>query len=1111
MMKKRLGFSIISLLFFLSLFVTVLSGCGPQHRSVTVPKAEKGVLDLSEWNFEKDGTIQLNGEWEFYWEQMLKPGDFTSPGKPDPTGFITLPGYWNRQDINNKKLPPFGCATLRLTVLHTPTEQQMGILTKQIPTSSSIYINDQCVLDSGKVAKERAEYIPNIQPKNASFHVKGDKFTITCIISNYIDVIGGSEFITMGLDSQIFTIRNQNIAMDLLFFGIFLMMGVYHLVLFFLRQEDKSLLYFGLFSLTLAMRTALMGERFFHQLLWFLGYRNLIIMEILAIPLAAVFFCLYFSTFYPVQFFKHANTVFLVISGIYSLASLFLPIPVTVAILPFYQGTVLVMGILITSLLVWAVLKRKEHAGFFAIGFFVFFASAVNDILYFNNVIHSTWILPLGLLLFTIIQAFLLSKKFTRAFYAVENLSTKLRTLNNLKDTFLINTSHELKNPLLGMMGLAETLLDGSAGPINDSQARNLSLITASGRRLLHLVNDLLDFARLKKKEVILNKQPIDMREICDVVFVFSRPFLSNKDITLVNKIPDDFPFVLGDEGRLQQIMNNLVGNAIKFTESGEIIVFAKQKGNMAFFSVKDTGIGIPVDKLKYIFKSFEQIGLADSSEKSGSKGTGIGLSITRQLVELQGGTIDISSTLGKGSTVTFSIPISHVQKKPEEKELPPSPLHEIHELDTVHDEETYKSVDGESIVGTRKKILLVDDDPSCHKLIQEFLDDKQFYLVHSMDGKNAIEKVNVENFDLLLLDLMMPGMSGYLVCKEIRKRFDSQELPIIFINEKNLVSDIIAGLKAGANDYISKPIRKSELVARINTHIQLSKVSKAYRRFIPRDFLSLLGRDSIIDVNLGDQVQREMTIMFSDIRSFMTLSERMSPKENFNFLNSYFEKIAPIIRKNHGYIDKYIGDGIMAIFPGHPEDALQSALEMKRAVRIYNSFRTKVGYVPISVGIGLHTGPIMLGTIGDETRMEGTVISDTVNVASRLEGLTKPYGGSIIISLAIFLALNDPSIYFYRFLGLVQVKGKREAVPIYEIFDNSDTEQKKMKTKDTFEKALQAYFSRKFKKAEAYFSEVCEIDPYDKAARLFLHRTQENQKKELPPHWEGVEKIEFT
>lgn len=1082
-----------------------LWGC--ENDTVQVPEAENGILDLSSWNFKENGAIQLNGEWEFYWNRLLEPEVFTSSQKPEPTGYMILPGNWNNQEIGGEKFPAFGCATLKLTVLHKPVGKQLGILTKLIPTSSRLYINDLLIIESGRVSTNKVSYSPDIMPKNASFSVRGDSFTIVLQISNYMDNIGGSKYITLGLDSQIFSMRNQNIAIDLLFLGIFLIMGVYHLALYFFRRKDRSPLYFGIFSLVLAVRTALRGVRIFHQFLWFLGYKYLIVMEILAIPFAAIFFSFYLHTFYPIKYFKYTNIGFIILSGLFSLVSLFLPVDIMLTIFPYYLISIIVMGILFISILIWAILKRKEYALFLAFGFLVLFASAVNDILVFTNIIQTGYTLPVGLLLFTIIQAILISKKFTRAFYAVENLSTKLTNLNNLKDAFLLNTSHELKNPLLGMMGLAENLLEGNAGPITEVQARNLSLINASGRRLLHLVNDLLDFSRLKKKEVVLEKLPVDMKEICDVVFVFSRPFLSNKDITLINRIPGDFPLVLGDEGRLQQIMNNLVGNAIKFTESGEVLITAKRQRNMAFFSIKDTGMGIPGEKLQYIFDSFEQIGLSNSSIAIGPKGTGIGLSITRQLVELHGGKISIISTVGAGSTVTFSIPISPSQKKPEEEDLPFSKLQE---LDVIQDDESYKEIDDKGIAGSMKKILLVDDDPSCHKLIQEHLDNGQFYLVHAMDGKNALEKINVEKFDLLLLDLMMPGMSGYLVCKEVRKKYDSQELPIIFINEKNLVSDIIAGLKAGANDYISKPVKKSELIARINTHIQLSKISKAYRRFIPRDFLNLLGRESIIDVNLGDQVQREMTILFSDIRSFMTLSERMTPRENFNFLNSYFEKIAPIIRKHHGYIDKYIGDGIMAIFPGHPEDALRSALEMKRAVRIYNSFRTKVGYVPISVGIGLHTGPIMLGTIGDETRMEGTVISDTVNVASRLEGLTKPYGGSIIMSSSIFLALNDPSIYFYRFLGLVQVKGKRESVPIYEVFDNSDTDQRKLKTKDTFERALQAYFSRNFTQAEEYFFSVCEIDPYDKAARLFLNRSKENQTIELPEHWDGVEKIEL-
>jgi two-component system sensor histidine kinase ChiS len=419
---------------------------------------------------------------------------------------------------------------------------------------------------------------------------------------------------------------------------------------------------------------------------------------------------------------------------------------------------------------------------------------------------------------------------------------------------------------------------------------------------------------------------------------------------------------------------------------------------------------------------------------------------------------------------------------------------------------------EGESLELPAKlvKVLVVDDEPVNHEVIKTQLTPDQFELIHVMNGKEALQQLEEDTFDVVLLDIMMPGMSGYIVCKKIREKFEKHQLPIIILTVKNLVSDLVEGLSAGANDYVGKPVHKSELIARIKTHVQLSKINLAYSRFVPNGFLRLLGRDSIIDVERGDQIQRDMTIMFCDIRSFMSLSENMSPKQNFNFLNSYFEKMGPSIRKYNGYIDKYIGDGIMAIFPGNPEDALKAALEMKKVVATYNTFRVKSKYPPIQVGIGIHNGPIMLGTIGDEYRIEGTVISDTVNVAARLEALTKAYGGSIIISSSIFFSLQDPSIYFYRFLGHVQVKGKRDSVPIYEIFDNSESGQIKQKTKDFFEKGLLAYLSRDFVLAERYFDSVLDIDSYDRAARLYLDRAREYIKTGVPDDWEGQEKIDI-
>lgn len=196
------------------------------------------------------------------------------------------------------------------------------------------------------------------------------------------------------------------------------------------------------------------------------------------------------------------------------------------------------------------------------------------------------------------------------------------------------------------------------------------------------------------------------------------------------------------------------------------------------------------------------------------------------------------------------------------------------------------------------------------------------------------------------------------------------------------------------------------------------------------------MGKENVIDVKLGDQIQKEMSILFSDIRSFTELSEKMSPEENFNFLNSYLKTMTPCVLNQNGFIDKYIGDAIMALFPLSANDALKAAIEMQKQIRLFNNKRLKKNLDPISIGIGIHTGNLMLGTIGSDDRMEGTVISDAVNLASRIEGLTKQYGASILISQDTVFKIPDLDEYNFRILDRVRVKGKKDTVSVIEVID---------------------------------------------------------------------------
>jgi class 3 adenylate cyclase len=254
------------------------------------------------------------------------------------------------------------------------------------------------------------------------------------------------------------------------------------------------------------------------------------------------------------------------------------------------------------------------------------------------------------------------------------------------------------------------------------------------------------------------------------------------------------------------------------------------------------------------------------------------------------------------------------------------------------------------------------------------------------------------------------------------------------------------------------------------------------------------LGKESIIDVAVGDNVQQDMSILFSDIRDFTTLSETMTPEENFKFINAYLSRMESAIIENNGFIDKYIGDAIMALFSGSADDAVKAGIAMLNRIVEYNQHRANSGYAPIKVGLGINTGLLMLGTVGGKNRMDGTVISDAVNLASRLESLTKNYGVSLLISQQTFLHLHDPSEYSIRFIEKVTVKGKSKAVTVFEVFDGDEPKIKegKLATKTIFEEALILYQQHLTREAAQRFEEVLSINPRDTVAQIYLERCQQ-------------------
>jgi class 3 adenylate cyclase len=291
----------------------------------------------------------------------------------------------------------------------------------------------------------------------------------------------------------------------------------------------------------------------------------------------------------------------------------------------------------------------------------------------------------------------------------------------------------------------------------------------------------------------------------------------------------------------------------------------------------------------------------------------------------------------------------------------------------------------------------------------------------------------------------------------------------------------------------------------------QQMRLTEAYQRFVPKQLLSNLEKESILDVKLGDQVQKEMSILFSDIRSFTTLSESMTPEENFRFVNSYLSRMGPLVREHHGYIDKYIGDAIMALFDRSPDDAVRTSVEMLAALREYNEGRLRAGYEPIRIGIGINTGMMMLGTLGEEDRMEGSVISDAVNLAARLEGLTKLYWTPLLVSEATRSQLTTDA-FRTRLIDKVAVKGKTEPVLIHEVLDAEAPEERdaKLATLDAFNSGWELYQNQQFKKAQAQFQECLKQAPGDTVADLYVERCEALLSNGWDAeNWDGVNRMD--
>lgn len=436
----------------------------------------------------------------------------------------------------------------------------------------------------------------------------------------------------------------------------------------------------------------------------------------------------------------------------------------------------------------------------------------------------------------------------SRLYQQVQMQNERLKELDRLKSEFLANTSHELRTPLQGILGLVELMLDGADGSLTDPQRMHLRMIVESGSNLKELINNLLELSRIESGQEQLHIKSFNILNVIDAVVGLLSPLAEKKNLFLKCRSSDTLSDVYGDPEKIQRVLINLIGNAIKFTEKGGVTIRITENENTTIISVKDTGIGISPEDKELIFDRFRQ---AEGSATRRYDGTGLGLSIAREIIKLHGSDITVESEPGDGSTFTFALSKKPVDAAGEDDQrirglsrtgaaaegVSPARLStsagaaESEGADKEYTLEHDREFD-EAVRGSGEKILMVDDNPVNREVVRARLELNNYKVIEAVDGIDGMEKMEKGIPDLVILDLMMPRMSGYDFCKRVREKYSPDEAPIIMLTARTDMGDKIYGLQLGANDYISKPFNKEELVARVAVLLRIRQMSRELRKW---------------------------------------------------------------------------------------------------------------------------------------------------------------------------------------------------------------------------------------------------------------------------------------
>ncbi len=773
-----------SIIAFVVLFFGAVSLIQPAHavNKKPAPGVKQGVADLRNWNFDVDGAVALTGEWEFYWDTLLFPRDFPTQLKPE---YPFFPVTWNHLVSDSNDISHFGYATYRV-VLHI--DSSWKVLALSVPavyTSYKLWLNGQLFSKNGKVGTTKQSSVPYWLPFTKSFTPGKGRIELVLQISNFQHNKGGiSQPVIIGTPLQLFTAREQQLSIALLLTGALIMGGLFFLGLFMFGRQNKAILYFSLFTITYSYR--IIGtdlyflHSFFPNIKWIITTR----LEYLTLFLSTYFFMRFLEIVYYHETskimanFLKTTTLILVILSLFFPASVF-----TLTIEPFLI-ILLIYVVYGVFIIVNAARHKREGSLFAVISFSILFVVISLQVLnYLGYLSYYPYIYFVGYILFFFFQSLILSHGFAAYF---KRAKEKAELGAKTKAEFLATMSHEIRTPMNGVIGMTSLL---SQTKLSREQEEYVETIRVSGENLLTVINDILDFSKIDQGKMRLENGKFDLYNAIEEVLTLLSPVAAKKNLELIfNKEVDVPRYIYSDEKRLKQVLINLVNNAIKFTEKGEVVinVIVKSINNAnveLLFSVKDTGIGIPNDKIDTLFEMFTQ---ADSSMSRKFEGTGLGLPISKKLIGLMDGKIWVDSEPDKGSTFYFTIKAAVG----------------IEEIEDV----SYSDVK----MFENKKVLVLDDNETNLKILSGQLKNWGVKVFKTSSPQKAIDYVEQQQFDCAIIDLQLPGTNGIEVSKTIRKLPHGKTLPLLLLS--SVLIELNIEEKQLFSAHIQKPVREAKL-----------------------------------------------------------------------------------------------------------------------------------------------------------------------------------------------------------------------------------------------------------------------------------------------------------